>query len=315
MNQQRGRRYRSGQEREIEHVFYKAMQQQKIKNSDDSEEVADAFNTRPFNDLSSSDNTSNQALNSKIKEVEPGRFAGTFQTSSSTNSEENGVGSSHFDLDYEEYMRTSDVKTTKSLSFHSNSITPGTEFFEGFTGRLEDHLRKKLECDPRWAHLTVILSGPGVPGEGEHKIMDFIRREKRRKDYNRNTRHCLYGQDGDLIMLGLATHEPNFCLLREEVIFDQARRRRMQLSYRQNHPINHDSDKGSDNGQSSSKTLLNSIDGYINNSSFELLYMSVLRDYIAYEFETKDVVPENSSFELEPTIDDFVFMTFFVGNE
>ena len=116
-------------------------------------------------------------------------------------------------------------------------------------------------------------------------------------------------------MLGLTTHEPNFCLLREEVIFDQARKRRMQLASSRDLGVNQETDKGVDKSQSSSSILMYSIDSYVNNASFELLHMSVLRDYIAYEFETKEVLPENSSFELEPTIDDFVFMTFFVGND
>jgi len=42
--------------------------------------------------------------------------------------------------------------------------------------------------------------------------------------------------------------------------------------------------------------------------------MNVLRDYIAFEFETSNVVAD-SPFDLERTIDDFVFMTFFVGND
>ena len=82
----------------------------------------------------------------------------------------------------------------------------------------------KIKTDPFWKEgATVIFSGPDVPGEGEHKVMDYIRWAQSGgdptwpKEGEEGIQHVLYGLDADLIMLGLVSHEPKFMLLREKM--------------------------------------------------------------------------------------------------
>lgn len=105
------------------------------------------------------------------------------------------------------------------LSKHdTNVITPGTRFMKNLAKHLQVFIKNQQETIPAWSDISIILSDASVPGEGEHKIMDFIRGQRFEQGYDPNRHHCIYGLDSDLIFLGLASHEPYFTILREKVL-------------------------------------------------------------------------------------------------
>lgn len=163
--------------------------------------------------------------------------------------------------------------------FDSNCITPGTPFMAKLTMFLKYFVSRKISEDVKWQNCRIILSGHEVPGEGEHKIMNFIRDIRSQPEYDHNTRHCLYGLDADLIMLGLSTHEPHFSLLREEVTFGR------KIEY-----------------QSSDLT----------EQRFNLLHLSLVREYIELEISSGEF-EEKPDFERQ--LDDLVLILYFVGND
>ncbi|KAI0243477.1 exonuclease II Exo2 [Massospora cicadina] len=164
-------------------------------------------------------------------------------------------------------------------AFDSNCITPGTEFMEKLTSHLKYFIYKKTSEDENWQKVEIIFSSHDVPGEGEHKIMEYIRLAKAQPGYDPNLRHCLYGLDADLIMLGLLSHEPHFALLREEVVFGK-----QAVARRESGP------------------------------RFFLLHLSLVREYLELDFAF-DRSRMKFEYDVERVIDDFVMMVMFVGND
>lgn len=210
-------------------------------------------------------------------------------------------------------------------SFDSNCITPGTDFMFRLGIAFRRWIAYKMETDPFWqTGAEVVFSGPDVPGEGEHKVMDMIRKLQAEPGHEPGSfRHCMYGLDADLIMLSLVTHEPFFVLLREKI--SRRKQNKDAMSY--------------------------------SPEDFELLEVSILRKMLKQHFrkmgeemnakaasiEAGNYQPGSASgdrgesfeaaddammaqlgpegklpaqrFDLERIIDDFVFMCFFVGND
>jgi 5'-3' exonuclease len=88
-------------------------------------------------------------------------------------------------------------------SWSTSFITPGTQFMDKLNKYIINYYKNSN---------IVIVSGSNIPGEGEHKIFEYIRTNNHK---NQNT--LVYGLDADLIMLclnHLSVHE-NLFLFRE----------------------------------------------------------------------------------------------------
>ena len=192
-------------------------------------------------------------------------------------------------------------------TWDTNVITPGTPFMFLLARSVRYWVQWKLNTDPAWEQLEVVISDASVPGEGEHKIMQFIRSQRSDPEYDPNTKHVMYGLDADLIMLALATHEPYFRVLREDVFLRDAKAKTCKLCGRQGHYAeNCQGNTKEKAGDFDEKGTTEEVKPYI------WLHVSILREYLAAEM----FVPgQPFRFDLERALDDWVFMCFFVGND
>lgn len=192
----------------------------------------------------------------------------------------------------------------KEAHFDSNCITPGTPFMDRLSKCLHYYIHDRLNNDPGWKGIKVILSDANVPGEGEHKIMDYIRRQRVQPDHDPNTQHVLCGADADLIMLGLATHEPNFTIIREE--FKPNKPRPCDVCGQLGHEMKECT------GTNPDASLVRSDPAFGNQDNFIFVRLSVLREYLERELQMPDLP---FPYDFERALDDWVFMCFFVGND
>lgn len=180
---------------------------------------------------------------------------------------------------------TEDLQTDLGLvSFKNNSISPGTEFMFDLIDKIKFFIVRKLHEDLRWRNLEVIFSGGDCPGEGEHKIMEWIRGWRQSPQFDINESHCIYSNDADLVFLALSTHLPNILVLRE---------------------VNNWNDSKVNCGAHRESTEV----------EMELLYVNLIREYMNLEFKRDAHKYKLHAFDIERIIDDFILIAFFIGND
>jgi 5'-3' exonuclease len=165
-------------------------------------------------------------------------------------------------------------------SFDSCAISPGTEFMAELHSEILRFIADQRRSDIVWSRPRVIYSGSFVPGEGDHKIMEFIRGQREDPDWPPDQVHCFYSTDADFVFLALQTHEPYCCLIRE---CDS---------------VAHQRDLEAFEARPSTQNW-----GY---EAFDIVHISLVREYLALDFGSDD---------LEGLVDDFISIVLLIEND
>jgi len=123
--------------------------------------------------------------------------------------------------------------------------------------------------------MEVLLSNSNVPGEGEHKFLPLTR-AMRRKNSTKHSHIYFYGKDADLIVLAISTHKSNIHVIRE-VDLQTEEMKKMYESYE-------------------------FVDVHIDN----------LRNAFYHDLTRTS---KNHTFDKIRIINDYIFLTFLVGND
>lgn len=193
----------------------------------------------------------------------------------------------------------------ENCDFDTSSITPGTKFMDHLSRYIEWYIRVMVTNSSDWQDLEIVYSGHNVNGEGEHKIINYIRHNP-----NQGESYCIHGLDADLIMLSLATRSKSMYVLRENIrnmselhlidIGKLSTRLAFHLKWDREEVLR-DVDKKNNEEFESSES--NSSEESESNSSEEL------------ESNSSEPKKTIEKFSQNNAIDDFIFMCFLVGND
>lgn len=94
--------------------------------------------------------------------------------------------------------------TIPSCSWNRSSISPGTAFMSKLGKQIIQRIRQQT-----FKNIKVIFSGDTTPGEGEHKLLEYL------KGLDQQSTKVIYSPDADLIVLSIITGAKKVFILRE----------------------------------------------------------------------------------------------------
>ena len=182
---------------------------------------------------------------------------------------------------YEAKMNAGNCTESKDDEWDSNQITPGTAFMVKVAKGLGKYIEEKLSNNgDENGKLKIILSDSSVPGEGEHKILDFIRNLRSVKNYDTSSKHLLFSNDADMILLSLLLHEKEVYLMSDTPMRQRDRKRMTLFS-----------------------------------TKFSMIDLKLLTRYLMVDLNEKRLNYQKFEYCIDRVIDDFVFLSYFVGND
>jgi len=165
--------------------------------------------------------------------------------------------------------------------WNTSAITPGTIFMNKLTKAIMNWANDYAK-NYSTKHPTIIFSSSYVPGEGEHKLLQYL------KTLNLSTSDStvIYGLDADLLFLSLTTGKKNLYLMRETS--------EMELNKQQKYNIIN---------QNESEEM----------DLFSYLSIDILRQIIKQEMLQR--LGSDRLWDENNLINDFVFLCYFCGND
>lgn len=118
---------------------------------------------------------------------------------------------------FESSRKQGNCDNSENEIFDSNVISPGTEFMERINEVLKYYIKMRMETNPAFRKIQFIYSSHRHSGEGEHKIMNYLRDCIKSGEYNDNERSLVFGSDADMIFLVSSLHQQNIDIMRKEL--------------------------------------------------------------------------------------------------